>query len=159
MYSSFFALYILVINTPFYLPITLCYISENKVITDGKIHFCIVIGFNKPEKALETYKIIICQIETLFKAFKSSGFNIEDTHLQKIDRIEKLVMLVMIAFVWCYKIGDYIDTIKPIAIKNHGNRLISVFKQGLDYLSRLLLLSKNQYNPLNINCFSFLSCT
>ncbi|MDM1093386.1 transposase [Myroides odoratimimus] len=76
--------------------------------------YCIVIGFNKPEKALDTYKIR-WQIETLFKAFKSSGFNIEDTHLKKIDRIEKLLMLVMIAFVWCYKIGDYIDTIKPIS--------------------------------------------
>lgn len=48
-------------------------------------------------------------------------FNIEDTHLQKIDRIEKLVILVMIAFVWCYKIGDYIDSIKPIKIKKHSN--------------------------------------
>ncbi|WP_286424971.1 IS4 family transposase [Myroides marinus] len=131
----------------------LCYISGTKVITDGKIDFCIIIGFNKPEKALDTYKIR-WQIETLFKAFKSSGFNIEDTHLQKIDRLEKLVMLVMIAFVWCYKIGDYIEAIKPITIKNHGNRLISVFKLGLDYLSRLLL-SKNGHNPLNINCFRF----
>ncbi|WP_083543836.1 transposase [Myroides odoratimimus] len=121
------------------------------------IDYCIVIGFNKPEKALETYKIR-WQIETLFKAFKSSGFNIEDTHLKKIDRIEKLLMLVMIAFVWCYKIGDYIDTIKPIKIKNHGNRLMSVLKLGLDYLSRLLL-SKNKRNHLNINYFSFWSCT
>ncbi|SHM67373.1 hypothetical protein SAMN05444275_12016 [Myroides odoratimimus subsp. xuanwuensis] len=67
-------------------------------------------------------------------------------------------MLVMIAFVWCYKIGDYIDTIKPIKIKNHGNRLMSVLKLGLDYLSRLLL-SKNKRNHLNINYFSFWSCT
>lgn len=62
------------------------------------------------KKALNTYKVR-WQIETLFKAFKSSGFNIEDTHLQKIDRHEKLVM---IAFVWCYNIGDYINAIKPI---------------------------------------------
>ncbi|MEC4044122.1 IS4 family transposase, partial [Myroides odoratimimus] len=35
----------------------LCYISGTKVITGNKIDYCIVIGFNKPEKALDTYKI------------------------------------------------------------------------------------------------------
>lgn len=45
------------------------------------------IGFKKPKKALDTYKIR-WQIEKLFKAFKSSGFNIEDTHLQKNVRCE-----------------------------------------------------------------------
>ncbi len=40
---------------------------------------------------------------------KSSGFNIEDTHVIALDRLEKLMLLVMIAFVWCYKIGDFID--------------------------------------------------
>ncbi len=31
-----------------------------------------------------------------FNAMKSSGFDIENTHLNKIDRIEKLILLVMI---------------------------------------------------------------
>ena len=83
---------------------------------DNKIEFCIVISFNKPEESLEKYAKR-WQIETLFKAFKSSGFNLEDTHVTQMDRIEKLVLLVMLAFVWCYKIGDYIDTnIKAIRI-------------------------------------------
>jgi len=48
---------------------------------------------------------------------KSSGFDIEKTHLQGIQRIEKLILLVMIAFVWCYKIGIYLHQINPIKIK------------------------------------------
>ena len=36
---------------------------------------------------------------------KSAGFNIEDTRLTDIERIVKLLLLVMMAFVWCYNIG------------------------------------------------------
>lgn len=134
----------------------LCYLSGMKIKKNGKIEFCIVISFNKPEKSLEKYSKR-WQIETLFKSFKTSGFNLEDTHVTHLDRLEKLVLLVMLAFTWCYKIGDYIDTeIKPIIIKKHGNRAVSVIKYGLDHLSRVLITGFNQFN---INVYKFLSCT
>jgi hypothetical protein len=133
-----------------------CYLSGMKTIKDGKIDFCIVVSFNKPDEALNKYKQR-WQIETLFRGLKSSGFNLEDTHVTHLDRLEKLVMLVMIAFVWCYKTGDHIDNkIKPINVKKHGNRAVSVFRYGLDYLSRVLITNCNN---LNINCLKFLSCT
>lgn len=133
-----------------------CYLSGIKTIKDGKLDFCIIVSFNKPEEALEKYKQR-WQIETLFRGLKSSGFNLEDTHVTHLDRLEKLILLVMIAFVWCYKIGDFIDSeIKPIKIKKHGNRAISVFKYGLDYLSRVLISNSNCFN---INCLKFLPCT
>jgi len=133
-----------------------CYLSGMKRIKDNKIEFCIIISFNKPEESLEKY-VKRWQIETLFKAFKSSGFNLEETHVTQIDRIEKLVLLVMLAFVWCYKIGDYIDTkIKAIRITKQGNRAVSIFKYGLDYLSRILISGTNQFK---INIYQFLSCT
>ena len=97
------------------------------------------------------------QVETLFRALKSSGFNIEDTHVTDLERLERLFLLTMIAFVWCYKIGDYIDgKIKKIKIKKHGRRSVSVFKYGLDYLSKFLL---SGFNLLEIKIFQFLSCT
>ena len=133
-----------------------CYLSGIKTIRDGKLDFCIIVSFNKPEEALEYYAKR-WQIETLFRGLKSSGFNLEDTHVKQHDRLEKLIMLVMIAFVWCYKIGDFIDSqIKAIRIKKHGRRAISVFKYGLDYLSTYLLSGFNRYN---INLIKFLSCT
>lgn len=102
----------------------LCYISGIKSIKDGKVDFCIIVSYNKPEEDLEYYTKR-WQIETLFKALKSSGFNAEDTHVTRPERLEKLIMLVMIAFVWCYKIGDHInDQIKAIKIKKHRRRAI-----------------------------------
>jgi len=64
----------------------LCYISGCKL---HKGEFLIVISFNKPQEAKEDYKQR-WQIEMCFKAMKTSGFDIEKTHLQNIERIEKL---------------------------------------------------------------------
>lgn len=133
-----------------------CYLSGIKNIKDGKLDFYIVISFNKPEESLEKYRQR-WQIETLFRGLKSSGFNIEDTHVTHLDRLEKLILLVMIAFVWCYKVGDYIDSeIKNIRIKKHGRRAVSVFKYGLDYISKCLI---SGFNKINISILQFLSCT
>ena len=93
------------------------------------------------------------QIETCFKAMKSSGFDIENTHLQDLDRVEKLLCLVMIAFVWGYIIGDVVDrNIKAISIKNHGHRAKSVIKYGLEYRSNIL--QNPRPNALKIQHFN-----
>jgi len=111
-----------------------CYLSGIKSIKDGKVDFCIIVSYNKPEQAMEYYSKR-WQIETLFRCFKTSGFNLEQTHMNELYKLEKLILLVMVAFVWCYKIGDFIDCeIKAITIKTHGRRAKSVFKYGLEYL-------------------------
>jgi len=135
----------------------LCYISGCKIISKNKkTDFLIIISFNKPEQAQINYKNR-WQIETCFKAMKSSGFDMEKTHLQDIVRIEKLTLIVMIAFVWCYKTGIFIhENIKSIEIKKHGRKAISIFKLGLSYIANVLLNSKNQ---TDIDVFKFLSCT
>lgn len=58
-----------------------------------------------------------------FKAMKSSGFDIEKTHLQDIQRIEKLVLLIMIAFVWCYKVDIYLHQTDLFQSKNMAEKL------------------------------------
>ena len=87
---------------------------------------------------------------------KSNGFDIEKTHLNKIDRIEKLLLLVMIAFLWCYKVGIYLHNLKPIKIKKHGRKAISIFKYGLEYIANSLL---NKLNQTFEELIHFLSCT
>jgi hypothetical protein len=48
-----------------------------------------------------------------------------------LERLEKLFFLTMIAFVWCYKIDDYLDeNIQKIIIKKQGRRAVGVFKYG-----------------------------
>jgi hypothetical protein len=129
-----------------------CYLSGMKSIKDLKIDYCIVVSFKKPEEALLKYRER-WQIETLFRGLKTSGFNLENTHVIHSDRLEKLILVVMMAFVWCYKIGDFIDAnFKKIKIKKHGNREISVFKYGLEYLSRVVI---SNVNVFNINVYGF----
>ncbi len=131
----------------------LCYISGCKL---HKGDFLIIISFNKPEQAKDDYKQR-WQIEMCFKAMKSSGFDIENTHLTDIERIEKLVLLVMIAFVWCYKVGIYLHLmVKAITVKKHGRKAKSIFKYGLQHVANWLL---NALNQKDISLSKFLSCT
>jgi len=135
----------------------LCYLSGSKIKDQkGKIEFLIIVSFNKPEQAQLNYKDR-WQIETCFRAMKSSGFDIEKTHLQDTQRIEKLLLLVMIAFVWCYKIGIYLhENVKQINVKKHGRKAKSIFKYGLSYIAARLLNSQCEED---MNIFNFLSCT
>ena len=92
-----------------------------------------------------------------FKAMKSSGFDIQKTHLTDIHRIEKLVLLIIIAFVWCHKIGIYLHLkVKKIKIKKHGRKAVSIFKYGLQFLANWLL---NNMSKQNNELIKFLSCT
>lgn len=135
----------------------LCYLSGCKLKSkNGKPNFLIIVSFNKPDQSQAFYKQR-WQIETCFRAMKSSGFDIEKTHLQDIERIEKLILLVMIAFVWCYKIGIYLNRfVKPIQIKKHGRKAKSIFKYGLSHLAGILLNTKCHDD---IGVENFLSCT
>jgi len=96
------------------------------------------------------------EVELFFKALKASGFNIEDTHLTDIERLIKLLSLVLIAFAWVYKAGIYLDKLKPIKIKKHGRQAKSLFKYGLYYIAKLLF--SNDIDKFN-QCCEFLSCT
>ena len=141
----------------YYVNNQLCYLSASKIKNkEGNPEFQIIISFCKPEIAQKIYKER-WQIETAFRAMKTSGFNLEDTHLTEIDRIEKLFALVTIAFAWAYLVGIYLhEQVKPIRILNNGKRYRSFFKYGLTYIATLLLNSEFQSD---IDIFNFLSCT
>ncbi|SJN19118.1 hypothetical protein FM107_01645 [Sphingobacterium sp. JB170] len=62
-------------------------------------------------------------------------------------------MLTMIACPWCYQVGDYIHTqVRPIKIKKHGRKAVSIIKYGLDYIVECLFYG---INKLNINLIQF----
>jgi len=134
----------------------LCYLSASKVINKENVpELQIIVSFNKPDEAQALYKER-WQIESAFKALKTSDFNIEDTHLTDTERVGKLFALVLIAFAWVYKAGIYLDALRPIKIKNHGRRAKSLFKYGLTYISNLLF--SNDIDKFT-QCCKFLSCT
>ncbi|MFV0554046.1 MAG: transposase, partial [Mangrovibacterium sp.] len=67
----------------------LCYLSGEKIIEKGKgKSFLIVISVHEPQDPQEQYAKR-WQIQTSFKAMKTSGCNIEKTHLNQVNRIEK----------------------------------------------------------------------
>jgi len=133
------------------------YLNGMKVVSsDGKIEFVIVASYTPDRDALLKYKER-WQIETMFKALKSGGFNFEDTHLTDPNRLAKLIALVCVAFIWVYLVGIVRNAASPIKIKKHGRRTNSLFKYGLVFVTHCLL------NPLSIkdliNCLQILSCT
>lgn len=78
------------------------------------------------------------QIETMFKAMKTSGFNIEDTHVTNADRLECLFAIVAIAYAICYQMGQIVVKDQKEVIKKHGYYAKSIFRQGLDKISQAI---------------------
>lgn len=88
---------------------------------------------------------------------KSSGFNVEDTHLTHLDRIERLFAVMIIAFTWAYLTGIHKHLfIAPIRILKHGRKAKSIFKYGLEEIANCLL---NPWHKAKFNIFEILSCT
>jgi len=117
-------------------------INERK--KDKEDEYVILISLNLDYQALENYKVR-WEIETMFKAFKTHGFNIEDTNLQEIDRVKKLIALVSLAFCWCYLIGALeMESGKLIPIRKHGRPQYTVFYFGLELLSEAIYQSDNK---------------
>jgi hypothetical protein len=124
------------LHSIYYVNNQLCYLSASKIKNkEGTPEFQIVITFCKPEIAQKTYKDR-WQIETAFRAMKTGGFNLEDTHLTDIERIEKLVAIVTIAFCRAYLVGIYLhENHKPIRILNNGRMAKSFFKYILSFIT------------------------
>ena len=88
---------------------------------------------------------------------KSSGFNIEDTHLRDRERIARLPAMVCIALIWAYLVDEHKDIyVKPIKILKHGRRVKSLVKYGLEEISNVIL--RPTYTP-KFDVFKFLSYT
>ncbi len=118
----------------------------------------ILVGSEETHRALAFYGKR-WQIETLFAALKSRGFNLESTHLTDKERVSKLIGLLSIAFTWAYRVGQWLDReVKPIAIKSHGRRAQSVFRYGLDHL-KVIILNHTPNDRRFRQLINFLSCT
>lgn len=122
--------------------------------SDGVPELQILICYSHPEVAVATYKQR-WQIETYFRAIKSSGFNIEDTHLRDIERIAHLTAMVCVALVWAYLVGEHKDmNVKSIRILKHGKIPKSLVNNGLEEIANVLL--KTLYKQ-KLDIFKFLS--
>ena len=110
-----------------------------------------------PVNCLKSRNALCKAYHNFFRAMKSSGFNIEDTHLRDRARIARLFAMVCMALVWAYLVGEHKDIyVKPIKILKHERRAKSLVKYGLEEISNVLF--RPAYTP-KFDVFKFLSCT
>jgi hypothetical protein len=121
-------------------------------------HQLVIIVGNRPANTLIDLYALRWQIESLFKALKSSGFRLEDTHLKHLNRLTNLIALVSLAFLWALKVGHWQHTHQAIRIKSHGRKERSLFRLGLDFIQRAL--TNRDLDPsLLQQALDVLSCT
>lgn len=99
--------------------------------------FLIVATTESADDALEVYGYR-WEIETLFGCLKTRGFNLEDTHITRLDRLGKLMAVLAVAFCWAHKVGEWKNEMTPIKIKKHGRHVMSLFRCGVNILRRIL---------------------
>jgi hypothetical protein len=105
-------------------------------------------------------------IETLFAALKSRGFDLEATHLTEPDRIRKLLGVLALAYSWTRIVGlDRKRREGPPRECANGYPEKSLFRYGLDRLRELVINWHRMQDELS-RCIqaliaprSFLSCS
>lgn len=124
---------------------------------DGE--YVIVASSDETEEILEDYRKR-WKIETLFGCLKTRGFCLEETHVTKKERLEKLLALMTIAFVWAYIVGEWVTKITPLKIKKHGRLAKSIFRHGFDHLRCILCNQDSLEKRIDFKRLcSLLSCT
>jgi hypothetical protein len=76
----------------------------------------------------------------MFSDFKSRGFAITDTHVTKVDRLERLILILTIALYWAVSIGmtPAAPEEKKYSSKKVYRSMCSSFKQGLRIITNSL---------------------
>ena len=80
-------------------------------------------------------------IEQSFRDDKSGGFDLEHTRLQHPKRVERLLLAVAIATLWCHELGEFVlkqgEDFRSQVDPSH-QRTLSLFQLGLRWLKRFL---------------------
>lgn len=98
-----------------------------------------------PRKALQNYRER-WSIETMFANLKTRGFNMEDTHITNPDKLSTLLAILALAVAMTAKTGVTAACLKPIAVKKHGRRALSLFRLGLERLRKIIVSA----HPMNV---------
>ncbi len=84
----------------------------------------------------------------------------EDTHITDLDKIEKLIFVLALAFCWAYRIGDIVVQDEPIPLKTHGRKARSLFRDGLNVIRWAIFrgVGRRKFRRL-LSCFTDLETT
>jgi hypothetical protein len=128
-----------------------CFVTASK--RDGSAW--LLISNRRPNQA-EVLYAQRWQIETLFGVLKSRGFDLEATHIGKPERIERVFGVLAVALVWVLGVGQLRHQKRPEKMASHGRLRRSLFRVGLDGLTRML--DQHDWRALR-RSFLVLSCT
>jgi hypothetical protein len=86
-------------------------------------------------------------IEQSFRDDKSGGFDIDHTRLVHPDRLERLLLAVAVATLWCHEVGQFVvltgEALRRLIDPSHIREL-SVFQLGLRWIKRCLAVRLDQ---------------
>lgn len=114
-------------------------------LEDGDL--LILLTDANPHKALAHYALR-WEIEQLFSCLKKRGFNFENTHLNKEERVSNLMVVLSIAFMCAYRQGEIKTIGKTIKLKKHGYAAKSLFRIGLEALANAIFNVGRSVKPL-----------
>jgi hypothetical protein len=83
-------------------------------------------------------------IEQSFRDDQSSGFDLEHTQLTHPERLERLLLAVALAVIWCHELGELVLSDEKLtkAIDVGGkHRELSLFQLGLRHFKRCLVIT------------------
>jgi hypothetical protein len=90
------------------------------------------------------------QIEQSFRDDKSGGFDLAHTRLQHADRVERLLLAVAVATLWCHELGEHVLS-EGEAVRREIDpgfeRELSLFQLGLRWLQRCLSVTLARLPP------------
>ena len=111
----------------------------------------IVVGTKKPEAMIEDYSRRWC-IETLFGCLKSRGFEIESTHMTEPEKMDKLMAILALTFLWCMIAGHWeYGEADQLPLNKHYRPAESLFRLGLDLLRRVLINSCSKNDRISLS--------
>jgi len=131
--------------------------------TDGKrgkkIEIVAIHSDRPAEKArLDEYALRM-RIEESFRDDQSGGFDLEHTRLKDPVRLERLLLAVAIATLWCHEIGEQVlqdQTLQEELDPGGKERELSIFQLGLRFFKRCIATALHRLPDLKL-CLSNLA--
>mgnify|MGYP003754294377 CR=1 FL=1 len=125
------------------------YFGSKKIVNGRTSHLYVVSNKLPPKLALKAYQKRWA-IEVLFGHLKKKGFNLEDTHLSDRRRIDKLVAVLALAFL--YTLGWGVKLKQSLEKLTAHQKRKSVFRLALDLLAEIFAYP--EHNILKHNDFN-----
>jgi hypothetical protein len=101
-----------------------------------------VVATNKCDKNAIAVYLRRWEIECFFQNLKGRGFRFEDTHIVDLDKINKLMCLLVIGFSWAHKVGEWLSIKKPIIFNRYRDSTrpqYSFFRYGFDAIREAII--------------------